>query len=281
MNKKKMQVALFGESGVGKTHFGGQLLSRIETEACNLKMEASPEDLSPFEEVRTQLNDGLPASHTPSSVYQESIWEVSTSHGELLDISWPDYGGEQVRQLIDSRRMRAEWWQRIQDADAWILMVRPKMAKQDADIFSKPLGDVRRPYPETEPTSRRSVQARLVELLQMLLHSLQSKTKRNPPPLIILLSCWDELDISEGKKPAAELKARLPLLSSFVGSRWGQTNSAIFGLSALGMALSLDKANESFVSLGPEHFGYVVTPEGEIDNDLTLPIIFATKMATK
>jgi len=278
MNDASIRIALFGESDVGKSHYGGQLLSRIETESCELKMRVTPADLTPFDEVRTQLNDGLPASHTPSSVYRESIWQVVTEHGQQLDLTWPDYGGEQVRQLIDTRRMGPEWWERIQSADGWILMVRPKLAKQDADIFSRPLGDVRRPNTDADIKPHRSSQARLVELLQMLLHSYQTRGPGCPPVLTVLLSCWDELELAEGIKPSEELASRLPLLWSFINNRWGSDRSAVFGLSALGTALSTDKANEEFRNRGPEHFGYVVSAEGQRTSDLTLPIVRIAEM---
>lgn len=279
MSISSIRLALFGESDVGKTHYGGQLLSRIELETCELKMRVPPTDLTPFDEVRTQLNDGLPASHTPLSVYRESVWQVATGKGQALDLTWPDYGGEQVRHLIDARRMGPEWWDRVQSAHGWILMVRPKLAKQDTDIFSKPLGDVRRPNVETELKLHRSSQARLVELLQMLLHSYQILGRRTPPALIVLLSCWDELELPEGTKPADELRMRLPLLWSFINNRWRSDKSSVFGLSALGTALSVDKANEDFRDRGPEHFGYVVTPAGQRTSDLTLPIVQVAEMA--
>ncbi len=274
-----IRLALFGESNVGKTHYGGQLLSRIETETCELKMRAAPTDLTPFEEVRTKLNSGLPASHTPSSIYRESVWPVISGQGHALDLTWPDYGGEQVRQLIDTRMMGQEWLDRVQFAHCWILMVRPQLAKQDDDIFSKPLGDVRRPNVESEVRAHRSIQARLVELLQMLLHARSLQKPRQLPALIVLLSCWDELSVAEGTKPDDLLAARLPLVSSFISSRWGRSKSAVFGLSALETALSTERANEEFINRGPENFGYVIDPDGKRTDDLTLPIVHGAEMA--
>lgn len=278
-NVDSIQLALFGESNVGKTHYGGQLLSRIETETCELKMRTMPTDLTPFEEVRTKLNAGLPASHTPSAVYRESVWPVISGQGQALDLTWPDYGGEQVRQLIDTRRMGQEWLHRVQSAHGWVLMVRPKFAKQDDDIFSKPLGDVRRPNVEADIQPHRSFQARLIELLQMLLHTRSLQEPKTLPALMVLLSCWDELGVAEGTKPLCELDARLPLLSSFINSRWGSRKSAVFGLSALENSLSTEEANEEFINRGPEHFGYVIDPDGKRTSDLTLPIVRVAEMA--
>lgn len=268
-----IQVALFGESDVGKSHYGAQLLSRIEVEACELKLRTTPDDISPFEEVRKRLNSGLLADHTPSGVYRESLWEVEDGKGNEFELIWPDYAGEQIRQLIDTRRMGQEWVERTQAAHGWILMVRPKLSRQDDDIFSRPLADLRRSHEDGADTKpHRTVQSRLVELLQLLLHARGGRDRGPVPRMTVLLSCWDELQLPAGTKPADVLEKTLPLLASFIRSRWSD-RCEIFGLSALETELDKEKANEDFVNKGPEQFGYVVGRDGEQLADLTLPII--------
>lgn len=274
-----VRIALFGESDVGKTHYGGQLLTRIDSEKCQLRMRAAPSDLTPFEEVRSCLNAGVPAAHTPSAVYRESVWPVVTQDGTQLDLTWPDYAGEQVRHLIDGRRMGQDWLERVQEAHGWMLMVRPKLVKQDDDIFSRPLGDIRRSPSDAASKPKRSTQARLVELLQMLLYARRLGTRRERPALIVLLSCWDELGRPEGTKPWAVLQDTLPLVAAFVRNQWSAQHGEVFGLSALEKALSAERPNEEFVDKGPEHFGYVVLPDGTKNPDLTLPIAQIKLMA--
>lgn len=277
-----IRLALFGESDVGKTHYGGQLLTRIETEACELKMREAPIDLSPFEEVRQKLSKGLLASHTASNVYKESVWPVTNpQHGIDLDLIWPDYAGEQVRQLIDMRLMGKEWLSRVQSADGWVLMVRPKLARQDDDIFSRPLGNVPRPESDAGHKPARSVQARLVELLQMLVHARSLDRNKPLPPLTVLLSCWDEVNPDAGIKPADILWKCMPLVASYVLSRWGDNKQTVFGLSALGVELSRETANAQYADKGPEHFGFVITPDGSRSTDLTLPIMQLAEVAKR
>lgn len=280
-NFDSIRLALFGESNTGKSHYGGQLLSRIEAETCELSLRDAPTDLSPFEEVRTRLNAGLPAAHTSSGVYRESIWPVKSRAGHKFDLTWPDYAGEQIRQLIDTRRMEQAWLDRVQSADGWILMVRASLAKPDEDIFSKPLKDLRSPEADAVAQPKRSHQARLVELLQMLLHARGLHGAREVPALVILMSCWDELGLAEGTKPDAQLKACLPLLSSYIQCHWGGNKSGVFGLSALESALDVQKPNEAFINRGPEQFGYVIDPEGTRTGDLTLPIVRVAEMAKR
>jgi hypothetical protein len=264
---------------MGKSHYGAQLLSRIITEQCALKINMPASDLSPFEEVRAKLNAGLLAAHTPTSVYHDSVWNVYTNEGTTFDLTWPDYGGEQIQAMIESRRMRQVWLERVQEAQSWMLMIRPRLAKQDEDIFSKPLAQIRPSNGELPTKAKRSVQARLVELLQMLLHARSLKHRGEMPALVVLLSCWDELNLSKGVRPEEVMTQTLPLLNSFIKSRWGDERSAIFGLSALGTELDAAKPNEDYADRGPENFGWVITPEGGESNDLTLPIIRAAQLA--
>lgn len=275
MDKKsqKIRLALFGESDVGKSHYGGQLLSRIELEACALKMRGAPDDISPFEEVRQKLNSGLLASHTSSGVYRESVWPVIDESGRSLELTFPDYAGEQLQQLIDTRRVGQEWLDRIQSSHGWILMIRPKLASQVDDIFSRPLAEMPVPKEDGNQSRYRSVQARLVELLQMLLYVHRLQADQDLPSLAILLSCWDELHLPNGSKPDDVLERTLPLLYSFVRSQWPASKCMVFGLSALGTELSKERADEKFINLGPENFGYVVQQDGEAYGDLTIPIV--------
>lgn len=272
-----IRLALFGESNVGKSHYGAQLLSHIEADRCALKLRHSPSDLSMFDEVRRCLNSGLSAGHTPAGVYREAEWPVVYAEDKQFDLIWPDYAGEQVSQLIETRRFGLEWLERTQDASGWILMVRPKRLSSGDDIFSKPLGDLRKTQESAESKIERSIQAKLVELLQLLLHARGMHGRRDIPPLAVLLSCWDELELPTGSLPSDVLAQSLPLLCSFVQARWG-SRSLVCGVSALGTVLRSEVPNMDFVDRGPEWFGHVVTPEGIDVRDLTYPIVALAEM---
>lgn len=273
-----IRIALFGESDNGKSHYGAQLLSRIEAEKCELKLREASVDLSAFDDVRKKLNAGLLAEHTPSGVYSDSIWPVSDGKGRALDLTWPDYAGEQVKQLIDSRLMNQEWLDRTQSAHGWILIVRPKLAKVDDDIFTKPLASLGRSRDDAGGKPRRSIQARLVELLQMLLHARGLHDRGARLPLTVLLSCWDELKLNEGSRPADVIEERMPLVASFVRSIWGD-RAIVLGLSALGTELSKTTVNDDFVDNGPENHGFVVDFDGKHLSDLTTPIVRIADMS--
>ncbi|MNN72689.1 hypothetical protein D3C81_1887490 [compost metagenome] len=118
-----------------------------------------------------------------------------------------------------------------------------------------------------------SDQARLIELLQMLMF-IRNESNSKPlasPRLGVLLSCWDELGTDELNQPPTQvLERRLPMFSSFIHSLWAEP--LVLGLSALGRALAPNSSDMDYVVQGPEHFGYVVLPNGQHTPDLTQPI---------
>ncbi|WP_283814034.1 hypothetical protein [Afipia massiliensis] len=267
---------LLGESDVGKSHYGAQLLLRLNQKNYALRMRGAATNLDAFDEVTRALAEGKSAGHTSWTTYLESLWPVVDENGNEIDLEWPDYGGEQVRRLIDDRKVPLVWRDRLLSCDGWLLMVRIQRSGVEDDIFSRPLADIlSRRAAEGVKEIRSSIQARLVELLQMLIYVRGEGTSKplNSPALTILLSCWDELG-SEGEErtPAQVLHSRLPLLSSFVKTNWVDDRVEVLGLSALEKSLQPDQADADYIDKGPENFGYVVLSDGRRDADLSLPI---------
>lgn len=258
-------LLVLGESDSGKTHFGAQVLKRLSLSESHLKMDGAATNLGPFEATLNALSEGRPSEHTPASVYVESAWPVKTDQGSAATLVWPDYGGEQLKNIIADRRFPSAWRERVIAADGWLLMIRLRQVRLDDDIFSKPLSTL--PAKIAEPrTIKPSDQSRLIELLQMLMH-LRVGAQASLPRLCILLSCWDEISAS---KPRYLVHERLPMLMGFVDAHWPEHK--LFGLSALGRALPMGNADEEYIDKGPEAFGYVVSADGERSSDLTLPL---------
>ena len=103
METLNKSVLLIGESGVGKSHYGAQLLKRLMQENGRIKMRGAATNLQPFEAVMASLDAGLSADHTATSIYHESRWPIVDDQGRKADLIWPDYGGEQVKDIIDDR----------------------------------------------------------------------------------------------------------------------------------------------------------------------------------
>jgi Double-GTPase 1 len=268
-------ILLLGESDVGKSHFGGQLLGRLNQELGAFKMVGSPPSLAAFESVLHALNKGRAAKHTSQEQYLESRWPIVDHTDRQIELVWPDYGGEQIRVIREQRRMSADWRKRVIESDAWILMLRIHHSETSDDIFSRPIAKLV-DVPVASVDFAMSPQARFVEFLQWLIHVRGSGTLKpvTSPKLLILLSCWDELPASQAKAlPSRVLAERMPLVAAFLKANWYQDALHIFGLSALERALSEDSVDQDYIDNGPEAFGYLITADGERSSDLTLALL--------
>ena len=262
-------ILLIGESDVGKSHYGGQLLKRLMQEDGRIRMDGAATNLEPFEAVMAKLDNGLSADHTATTTYHESRWPIVDDEERRADMVWPDYGGEQIKKIIDERRLPRAWLNRIVRSSAWLLLIRLQKIRADDDIFSRPLASLQGNSGEPRKAGL-SDQARLIELLQMLVYVRSTSDNRlnRLPRLVVLLTCWDEMD-SPGK-PIDVLRERLPMFSDFVASNW--EDSSVLGLSALGRRLDGREPDEDYINQGAEQFGYVVLEDGTHSPDLTLPI---------
>lgn len=267
-------ILLIGESDVGKSHFGGQLLGRLNREDGALRMRGAAPSIEPFETVLACLNAGRAAPHTSQDRYVESRWPLADLTGASTTLVWPDYGGEQVRTIRAERRMPMDWRERVVNASAWLVMVRIAHAQLSDDVLSRPLVRAAGGR-EREGQFAISAQAQLVDLLQWLMFVRRTGTLRPVanPPLALLLSCWDELPSAQlAAKPIDVLASRMPLLTAFVRSNWRPNLLHVLGLSALERPLREDAVDEEFVDKGPESFGYVVLEDARHNPDLTLAI---------
>ena len=269
MTPYKRSVLLLGESNVGKTHYGAQILKRLIVGRSSLKMLGQATNLGPFEQAMESLADGCATGHTPSESYVESVWPVVDEHGNQAQLIWPDYGGEQIKNLIADHRVATAWRDRVLTATDWILLVRLHTLKNDADIFSRPLSNLGKSNPD-QVEHKPSDQARLIELLQMLLYICPESRDSliEKPRLTILLSCWDEIEAKSAPKDV--LRASLPMFCDFVDSVW--SDPTVMGLSALERPLIENCVDQDYANRGPESFGYIVRPGGENDHDITWPI---------
>jgi hypothetical protein len=269
MSVNDNSILLIGESGVGKTHYGAQLLKRLMKGDGQLRMNGAATNLEPFEATMNCLDEGIAAEHTSSNTYVDSIWPIVDSDGASAELVWPDYAGEQILAISNTRRIPEAWLSRVSESPAWMFIVRLQQTRVTDDIFSKPLNTLQGTVTENKDFQI-SDQARLIELLQILLYIRKSASKKpmDNPRICVLLSCWDELD--EDALPGALLKSRMPMLSSFIDSTWTEAN--VLGLSALERPLDPKKCDDEYSIRGPEQFGYIVLPDGERSSDLTLPI---------
>ena len=266
---KKRLLLLLGESDVGKTHYGAQILRRLNV-GCGAFELVDGANLEPFKTTLDKISQGLSAPHTPRAEYSESIWTLRRrSSGSNIDLVWPDYGGEQVSGIIDGKSMPAAWRDKIVKASGWIFMVRPSQVPLPEDILTRAVS-----FPKVEGTANATLspQSKLIEVLQMLQYKKRSYLdhKGMLPPLAVLLSCYDELATEE--PPVAYCRACLPMFDQYLSSNWPKDRLRIFGVSPLGQSLSPTNPDEDYAASGPEKRGFIVDEQGDKKENLLIPL---------
>ena len=269
-------VLIVGGPSTGKTTFVLQLYGRLRRDLGALRLRASPESHAHLEKAMERLNEGLEVEHTSTDVYDELRLPLKMPDGTAKDLVWPDYGGEQVKAMMDDRRISSEWESRVLTAEGWLLFLRPDRVGDPSDITHRPMEELLRadtPRP-TAPVPW-SDQARIIELLQLLLFARRSdlQDRVTQPTIGVVLSCWDELKTAEGRQPDAVLRERMPLLADFLAANWAPDAHFCFGLSSTERPLSKTKADEDYVLHGPEKFGFVIDQKGKRDADLSLLLV--------
>lgn len=268
------EIVLLGGPNSGKTHYAGQLYGRLQRNPGALRLRGAPADLSAFQEVLKCLENGNAASHTPHGTWSEVCLPLQDETGRAMDLSWPDYGGEQLKQVLSTRSVDLAWQARLCKAKGWLLLIRLKAEVTFPDSLEKL---AQHPHCGEHSASRISkwdANAYWVEKLQILLHVARLGIVKplERPRLAVLLSCYDELGESTDT-PADELARKLPLVASFIRSNWHKDEVSIWGLSSLGQELTGNSGVEVFIDEGPEHQGWVVKPQdGDRVQDLSLPL---------
>jgi hypothetical protein len=269
-------ILIIGMSKTGKTHFGGQLYGRLKTGENEYTLRETPNDLSIFQDVLDRLNQGLEGKHTDSKLHETIVLPVVSKSAKKIDLIYPDYGGEQLRGIIEQRKVDAFWQHQITKSTNWFLFIRPDLIENIVDVTTKFYQQI-----EEEKAVKTNVvcikdipvdsSAFYVELLQIFLYikgiSLQNPNK---PRLTVLLSCWDKSQYANGELPSNVLFEKMPLLYRFIHSNWNDNNQSIVGLSSLSRDLNSNNADKEFALQGPETFGYFIKENGEKEDDITI-----------
>ncbi|PCI26490.1 MAG: hypothetical protein COB67_10000 [SAR324 cluster bacterium] len=270
-------VLIIGGSNSGKTHFGGQLYGRLTSRQFEYKIapDNRPDDLTIFTDVLNKLVEGKRAGHTESSANRSIELKTEDNNGNNVVFSFPDYAGEQVKMIVDNRRINSIWKDYIDNSSSWVLFVRLDDMKIREDIINRGSHDpeeIKKRNTEI-PTMEISQSAYFVELLQTFLYmkGISTLNKVTSPNLTIVLSCWDMLKQDETSIPSDLLEERLPMLYNFIQNNWNKNSISILGLSSTEKSLT-DEADNDFIDRTPIDFGYIVNENGKKEKDLTLSI---------
>lgn len=271
----KKNILVIGMSKTGKTHFGGQLYGRLKTGENAYTLKETPDELSLFQNILDKLNEGFEGKHTDSKLHETIKLQIISQGGNEIDLIYPDYGGEQLRGIIEQRKVNSTWQGQIADSTHWFLFVRLDLIENIVDVTTK----FYRQIEEEKSVQSKDVNitdlpsessAFYIELLQAFLFMKGLVPQSiNKPRLTILLSCWDKLGYPEKTVPAIVLSEKMPLFYQFVKSTWEQENLAVIGLSSLSRDLNSKTPDMDFAVDGPENFGYFIDETGENEPDIT------------
>jgi hypothetical protein len=285
-------ILILGAPNTGKTVYGAQFYLRAQYGAY-LSATGEAEDLSIFHAAIETILQGKKPERTKIADDQTLTLTVTNPAGQHLTLEWPDYAGEVFKAVLDRRVLTPTWTDRVQRSAGLLLIIRPEAVRTapdalDARVHSDPPQDSSAantaltevqvqaspslPLESTGPVALQP-DAQYVELLQLIRYARkEARLTRSEWPLMILLSCWDE--IMEPGTPTEELQRHCPLLASYLAGAWEESSLQVIGLSALGQAFAANKdvVNTGFLEKRPEERGYVVTPENLQDPDLTKPV---------
>jgi len=268
-------LLVIGRPNSTKTAFITQLYNRLLVKAGDLILDKPVDDISPIKTSREALANG----EEPQSTYgakRQKLEVLAKYKDQIINLSCPDYGGEQIDKIISERQVDSAWKSAINGSESWLFFIRLTSIDHHPDLSTATIDKtVETKKTENESEYKISDQTAMLEALQIFLdvkgHDYHLKNEK--VNLVIALTCWDELNTED--KPIEVLKKSLPLLFNFLESNWNKKRLKVWGLSAQGFSLNIPENAEKYQIYGPEKFGYVVDETGAQHDDLTKLVIAA------
>lgn len=258
--EQNTSIIIVGQPGTSKTTYLSQLVLQVEGKKKAIKFRNKPDDLSVLKDAIVRLRSGQEVQATPSD-NNEIIKLPLSIDGNEIDLICPDYAGEQISHILESREIDAKWINLIANSNAWIIFVRPTQLSVSYDISTKSIQEAEALKQPNETEFKVSDQSNLIELLQVLRHyrKLTVQQKTITPKLLVAFTCWDELD--EKISPLEYIQEQLPLFYEYISNNWNKDSFSFAGLSAQGGKIA--DVREDYELLGPEESAYIVEQNGD------------------
>lgn len=273
MTQNKNAILVIGKPNSGKSGFFGQLYTRLElADNSFAKLIKTPDSLSALTKITERYAEGRALEHTASNTFEKIDLPIKVGD-QKIELKYPDYGGEQIEHIVESRRLNDKWHSSIQESDTWMLFIRMNDLNRTYDPIQKFTEAVQsgqqKEKKDIDKSKLPSDQAFYIELIQMLLYykEIGFTQKIDIPKLIVVLSCWDELENGQKSKPEDLIQKELPLFHFFLRENWHPNSFSVLGLSSQGKSLDKDKADADYIY---EEEGYLIKSNGEKTKDLTL-----------
>ncbi len=266
MNKP---LLIIGKPNSSKTSFVVQFYIRLLKKKSSLTLYKPVDNISAIKEACDLLENVEGTKTTPVDKNAGLLLPIQFGEKQV-DLYCPDYGGEQINNIINNREVDKKWSDSIKESDNWILFIRPSNLKTSFDLSNKTINpDILENNSGQEQEYAISDQSAFIELLQIMLHVKGNDYhfKNCKTKLTVVLTCWDELETKD--LPRGKLLQYLPLLLNFIESNWDVDKINIVGLSALGFSLNKKENQEKYQIEGSENFGYLIKSDGTETKDIT------------
>ncbi len=261
---------IIGKPHSSKTVFLAQFYSRLQKKKSKLTLYKSVNDLSPITAARESLAKGEEPQTTPTNKSVKFLLPIQFNN-QQIDLLCPEYGGEQLNNILETREVNKDWAKAIKESNNWIFFIRITSINKSLDLSKVTMTEefIHGVESDTEAVHTLTEQSALIELLQIFLHvkEYDYHVQNFNVKLTVVMTCWDELETK--LKPKQIFKSNLPLLSSFVNANWIADSLKIIGLSAQGFPLDSEENKLKYQIDGPENFGYLVKENGQKTNDIT------------
>ncbi|MEY8214150.1 MAG: hypothetical protein RPR97_06645 [Colwellia sp.] len=262
-------LLIIGRPASGKTTFLAQFLTRVRKKKSSVKLSKVPENIKAISDAQRRLAAGKEPNTTPANS-NEVIELPLLINDKEVQLSCPDYGGEQVNSLMQSMAIDTRWQTYVNESGSWVLFIRPNSIALSYDITISVYKDVHGSKLDKNIMPELSDQCLYIELIQALLCAKKVSIRKSIqiPKLTIALTCWDELETD--KCPKEFLKEKMPLFLQFIETNWASSKFEVLGLSAQEFSLiDNPEGSDKYQDELPENIGYLILPDGTRDKDIT------------
>ena len=112
-------ILIIGPPNSGKTTFLAQLYGRMQSKKGNIRLARAPQNILGIKNAYERLADGLETEATPATDNLELKIPIKWEEKEL-ELTFKDYGGEQISEIINLLEYDKTWQNRAKENDRWI-----------------------------------------------------------------------------------------------------------------------------------------------------------------
>jgi double-GTPase-like protein len=274
-NQLNKSILIFGKPSSSKTAFLAQLILLANKQNSKVSFWKKPNLNTHLKQAVERIREGK----EPEPTHAESSFGVDLPiqlNGNKFELYCPDYGGEQVTNIVDFKEVSEHWQEMLQKSSHWILFIRLGAIDKNHDLTTKSPSENSQKTGSDRTEYKISDEVLFTELLQVLSFAKCARASDGSnSKIIIALTCYDEIE-TKAQTPLKVFTEALPLLSQYISSNWSSRDIKVIGVSALGLDLNIEENSKKYIEKGHDKFPFVVLQDNnERIYDLT-HLIFET-----